>query len=410
MIERTYHWKTILRTTGVLLASACLALTATTARAAVGFKTENGWGFSSDGFINVFAVDQVSDTPPAGVAADPLSPATKENTFRIRTGLLPGLIAFNLEAPEMDGLKLRSRVGFYPQIQNQAGNRVLPFGGQIDLREAFFTVDGSFGQILAGRALNLYQGKNILTDLTLFSVGVQGAAVGAGGTTAGRIGYGYVYTSFGAQFRYTTPDLSGLKLAVQVGDPNAIGGDLAAGGPVFAETRYPELESEISYSRKHGDLGVQAWLSGMWQKAYAATGDSATAVGGAGGIGMNAAGFDVLASGFYGKALGSFFMLSLDALDATGEERKGGGFLVQGAYTLGKTKLGLSYGQNVKKETAADVGTSQVDTRRSITGAVYHDVNAALKLVAEYTWSQTKWFGGADQATNTMALGAFLFW
>ena len=406
MAENMYSSRSFLRAAALALTSAALALGAGPARAAVGFKTDAGWGFSTDGFINVFAVDQFSELPRVPPAAqDPLSPTTDKNTFRIRTGLLPGLIAFNTESPDLDGLKLRSRVGFYPQIQNQAGNRVTPFGSQIDLREAFFTVDASWGQVLAGRALNLFQGKNILTDYTLFSVGVAGNQIAAGGTTAGRIGYGYVYTSFGAQARYTTPDMSGLKIALQVGDPNAIG--------TFTETRYPDLEAEVSYAHKYGDLGVQAWIAGMWQNAYAAgTNTSVDAVGGAAGLGMNMGGLDLLASGFYGKGLGSLFMLQIDSVDGAGTARKSNGFLVQGAYTFAKaTKVGLSYGQNSLEQTGADAGNGQFKTRRSVTGGLYHDVNSALKLIAEYTWSQSSYQdSGPSQATNTIALGAFLFW
>ncbi len=409
------------RSIAIATVSLTFLLFAKAADASVGFKAENGWAFSTDGFINAFAVDQFGNSgpQPANTAADALGPTTDHNTFRVRTGLLPGLIAFNVASPDIGGLKLAARVGFYPQIQTN-GSRVLSpsgnapaFGSQIDLREAFFTVDGSFGQFLAGRALNLFQGKNILTDMTLFGVGVQGAAIGNGGTTAGRIGYGYDYTSFGAQFRYTTPDLSGLKLALQIGDPNTIDGVLA-GGPSATEVRMPELEAEISYAGKSGDVGIQAWVSGLVQKAWVPTGGDVTAAGGAGGVGLSLGGLDLLGSGFYGKGLGSIYMLQLDALDSAGKERDSGGFLAQAAYTVGATKFGVSYGQNMKKETDADAAaratSAEIDTRRSITGGLYHNINSALKLVAEYTWTQTKWFGGADRSSSVVALGGFLSW
>jgi hypothetical protein len=400
------------------------------ARAAVGFKADSGWEASFDGFVNAFAVNQFASDLPTGanLAVDALGASTKDNTFRLRTGLLPGLFGFNAASPDFNGIKVKARIGLYPQIQaNQS--RVLStapaspaFGAQIDLREAFFTVDGSFGQFLAGRALNLFQGKNILTDMTLFGVGVQGNAIGNGGTTAGRIGYGYNYTSFGAQFRYTTPDLSGFKLAVQVGDPNTIDGLLAGppggpGGPVYTDTRLPEVEAELSYSGKSGSTSYQFWVNGMAQKNWLpGTDTSVTAAGGAAGVGANFSGFELLGSGFYGQALGSFFMLQFDALDAVGKERTTQGFLGQAAYTAGSTKIGVSYGQNMLKETDDDAARRAagtvvgIDTRRSATVGLYHDVNAALKLVAEYTWVQTKWFDGTEHTSSLIALGGFVFW
>ncbi len=393
------------------IAAAALALGAPAARAAEGFKTADGWGVSFDGFVNAFAVDQFGSAAPANTAVDPLmSGASDQNSFRLRTGLLPGLFAFNAEAPEVDGLKVKSRVGFYPQINN-SGNRE-QFGAQVDLREAFVTVDGAFGQVLAGRALNLFQGENILTDMTLFGVGTQGPVAG-GGTTAGRIGYGYVYTSFGAQMRYTTPDLSGFKLAVALGDPNDIGGATAA--DTATELRSPDMEAELSWTGKAGGVGVHAWLSGIYQEAwFVATARGVVAEGGAAGVEATAGGLDLLASGFYGKGIGTFFMLDYDALDATGQARTSQGYLLQAAYTVGTTKLGVSYGQNSKDETAADAAVrstaAEIDTRRSVTVGVYHDLTKFLKLVAEYTRAQTTWFGGASQDANVFALGGFFLW
>jgi hypothetical protein len=39
-------------------------------------------------------------------------------------------------------------------------------------------------------------------------------------------------------------------------------------------------------------------------------------------------------------------------------------------------------------------GESQIETRRSWTGGLYHDLNANLKLVAEYTHASSDWLGG----------------
>ena len=395
------------RSMAIAIVSLTLLLFARAADASVGFKADSGWAFSTDGFINAFAVDQFgTEKQPAGIVPDTTHPVedTTHNVFRLKTGLLPGLIAFNVESPDLDGLKLKGRVGFYPQINNNGANRN-SINPNVDLREAFVTIDGSFGQVLAGRAINLYQSKNILTDMTLFGVGALGSL--SGDVTIGRIGFGYLYPSFGAQMRYTTPDFSGLKFALQVGDPNAIMGT--------GEHRLPEFEGEISYAAKAGGVAYQAWVEGIFQKTHNVTaGNDATGAGGAAGVGASFSGLDLLASGFYGQALGSWLIFAVDALDAAGKERKSGGFLAQATYAIGATKLGVSYGQNTMQETASDTATraagAQLDTRRSIVGGLYHDVNKNLKLVAEYTWLQTKWFNDATQHANVAALGGFFFW
>jgi hypothetical protein len=404
------HRETIRRPAiATALIAAALALVARPARAAVQFKSTDGWEVSFDGFVNAFAANERGALPPEGVEADPLLPADDRNAFRVRTGLLPGLFAFNVVAPTTNGLDLKARVGLYPQINNS--NTRNEFGSQIDLREIYFTVDGRFGQVLLGRALNLYQGRNILTDMSLFGVGMQGA-VSAGGTTLGRIGYGYLYAQFGAQLRYTTPDLAGVKLAVALVDPSRISG----AGVAASETRRPGLEAEASFTRKLGDATVQAWLSGLEQQAWIPDGPSKTALGWAAGAGVRVGGLELLASGFGGKALGTALLLDSDSLDAGGAARRSLGVLGQVAYTLGATKLGVSYGQNTMAETDGEAaarqsgGEAALRARRSFTGGVYHDLSKNLKVVAEYTHASSRWFGSKTQDADVIALGGFFFW
>ena len=63
--------------------------------------------------------------------------------------------------------------GFAPQIQC-GGQAHDCFGAQIDMRQVFLTVGGTWGQILAGREIGLFNRQNILTDQTLFGVGATG--------------------------------------------------------------------------------------------------------------------------------------------------------------------------------------------------------------------------------------------
>lgn len=392
----------------VLAMMACIFVTVTPAHSKLAIGTSNGWEFSTDGFINTFAVMEDSETAPAGTTGGILE-SSDEGSFRIRTGLLPGLLAFNVKAPSTNGIDVAARVGFYPQIQDSAHSRA-EFSSQIDLREAFLTADGAFGQVLAGRALHLYQGKNVLNDMTLFGAGVQGAYNG-GGTTLGYIGCGYIYTNFGAQIRYTSPDLSGVKLAFSLNDPSQIDGDAGS----YTITESPGYEGEISYAGKVGSAALQAWLSGMSQSADNGT-ESVTASGIAGGVGVDVAGVHVLVSGFSGKGNGSLIMMFNDAVDSAGEEREAVGLLGNVAYTIrGKTKIGIQYGQTTFDETEADEadragGTAHIEKQSAMTLGVYHDITANWKVMAEYTKATMEWFDGSDQSSNIYAVGTFFVW
>jgi len=395
------------------------------------------WSFSTDGFLNAFYVyedaDEVSGGTP-GVANGGFGLISAGKSSTIRTGLLPGLLAFNIKAPESRGITVTSRVGFYPQIQN--GGTRSDFDVQVDTRELWFAADGAFGQVLAGKSLNLFQAKSILTDMTLFGVGSTGGpkannlpqAPGGSGTTLGHIGSGYLYAQFGPNIRYTTPDLGGLKVAVSLVDPSAIGSLVVNGtpiGPLATKTETPGVEAEVSYATKFKGGTAQAWVSGLYQRAKFADGDNTgtaavgskvTARGVSGGAQVAFAGAELTATGFTGRALGSVLLLDLDSLDAAGEERKSSGFLVQGTYTIAptSTKLGINYGMNIMDETARDAadraaGTSALENRSGLTLGVYQNITPSWQVMAEYTRTTAEWFSGAEQESNVFAVGTFFF-
>jgi hypothetical protein len=382
-----------------------------------------GWQFSTDGFLNAFYVYEDADARPAGTVGGIIA-AGKSST--IRTGLLPGLIAFNVKAPTTKGIDITARVGFYPQIQNgdnafAAGTRRTNFSSQIDTRELWVAADGAFGQVLAGKALNLFQGKSILTDMTLFGVGATGGPA-SGGTTLGHIGTGYLYAQFGPNIRYTTPDFGGLKVALSLTDPSIIQGDAKAD---VRET--PGLEGEISYATKFKDVAVQAWVNGLYQNAKrnaapasgttpAVSALDVTASGVSGGAQVSYAGAEFTTSGFTGKGLGSFLLLDIDSLDAVGKERKSSGFLVQGTYKIAATdtKLGINYGQNMMDETANDTATRAAGARikdmSALTFGVYQNITPSWQVMAEYTRTTNTWFNSAEMNSDVFAVGTFFFW
>lgn len=414
-----------------LAAALLLAATAGAAKAEItlaGSKDDaKSWQFSTDGFLNTFYVFEDGDARPAGVIGGTIAAGKSSG---IRTGLLPGLIAFNVKAPTHKGIDLSARVGFYPQIQN-AGTRT-NFNSQIDTRELWVAANGAFGQVLAGKALNLFQGKSILTDMTLFGVGATGGP-NSPGTTLGHIGTGYLYAQFGPNIRYTSPDLNGLKFAVSLVDPSKIAGDVAA-----TVKESPGVEAEISYTTKFTGGTAQAWVNGLYQNAkrnaapavaatpatefaLATPGTPAlaaldvTAVGVSGGAQVTFGGAELLASGFTGKGLGSILLLDIDSLDATGKERTSSGFLVQGTYKIAATdtKLGVNYGMNIMDETANDSATRAAGARikdaSSLTFGVYQNITPSWQVMAEYTHTTNTWFNDAEQKANAVSVGTFFF-
>jgi len=401
---------------GFLGFAALLLVASTPAKAAFVVGGENGWQMSYDGMINVFMVydakDQLQDRNGNVLPAADTGVASERQSFRIRTGLLPSIFAFNVKSPTIDGVDYAARIGLYPQVQNN-GTRTglgpgspIDSGTSIDIREVFFTADGKFGQFLVGRALNLYQGKNILTDMTLIGNGVPLNMTG-GGVDLGHIGYGYLYTSFGPQFRYTTPDMSGLKVAFAIADPSQIGG---------AQTiNQPRFETEISYAKEFGGVKISSWLSALYQEAkFNGSGHKVSSIGGAGGVQAWMGPVEMLLSGFGGKGLGmTLIQDDGSALDADLKERTSFGGLVHASYTIGKAKLGAQYGINYADKTDRDqatVGFSGIKSKQAVTGGCYYSVNKYLTLVGEYTWARDSYYDSARQTQNIVSLGTVFVW
>src|SRR5437879_1972130 len=194
-----------------LLLLAVAVLLPAAASAQLTMQMSNGWSFSFAGNVNAFWVftSQTNSGP---------------KNSSVRTGLLPAFATFEARGKEA-GLNLSVHFGFAPQINNgflsgqpdTSGATHDQFGAQIDMRQVYLTVgfkDGS--QILAGRELALFGRQNILNDMTLFGVGAVGVGGGgSGGTTLGRIGYGYIYPNFNAQITYSTkPGQAQLSVGV----------------------------------------------------------------------------------------------------------------------------------------------------------------------------------------------------
>ena len=77
-----------------------------------------------------------------------------------------------------ENLDLGVHFGFAPQIET--GGHYASFfgsqaaGAQIDMRQVYLTAGGTWGQLLMGKELGLFQRGNILNDMTLLGVGVGG--------------------------------------------------------------------------------------------------------------------------------------------------------------------------------------------------------------------------------------------
>jgi hypothetical protein len=421
-----------------LLAIASIAVMPTSAQAqALTMQMGNGWSFSFSGNVNAFLLYQFSNVGDSGrVINGGLTPVEGTNP-RIRTGLLPAFATFDVRGKE-GPFDLGVHFGFAPEIQNGGGTLGnihdnfgdgTQAGAQIDMRQVYLTFGGTWGQILAGREIGLFDRQNILQDMTLFGTGASGGNIGASGNTLGRIGYGYVYPNFVPQITYSTPATNPVTWAIGIFDPSAVGGT-GVGTSAFIYNRTPRVETELAWTGTMGGgqpaastNAVMAWLGGLWQEAYSAPsgGTSVTSVGGDAGVKLNFSQVSIVGAGYVGKGIGSTLLLtSALATDAAGDARTSYGGYGQIVFKIDSHwSIGGSFGGSFLSATNADNadvvnGPLLLKSNIDGSGILTYQWTKALRWVAEYDWTQSENQGSAISpaqsiAANQLASGFMLF-
>jgi hypothetical protein len=305
----------------------------------------------------------------------------KSRTYsNVRTGLLPAFATFEARGKEA-GMNLAVHIGFAPQIQNP-GNAHDGFQNpnRIDMRQVYLTIGGEWGQILAGRELALFERQAILNDQTLFGVGAVGGVQG-GGTTLGRIGYGYIYPNFNAQLTYSTSPKNPAQLSIGLFQPSVLPNG-------YTQTKMPRVEAEVTWHQTSGKQKYTVWAGGLWQSTSHLTQDSSvSSVGGNAGVRLDMEELSVVVTGYIGSGIGTTLGFGGDALANGRNKRKSDGGYAQIGYTFNKkTTFAGSWGFGRLKgagATSADGTDGPIGQVQMYTVGIYHQWTKSLKLVFE---------------------------
>ncbi len=360
---------------------------ASAAEAQLTMQMSNGWTFTFGGNVNAFLVYEKEDEDGATVTPGGVVGTSADGATRIRTGLLPAFAVFDAKGKE-GNTDLGVHFGFAPQIQ--CG--VVPtttqvvhdcFGAQIDMRQVYMTVGGAWGQILAGRELGLFGRQNILTDQTLFGVGATGGQL-SGGTTLGRIGFGYIYPQFKAQMTFSTPAGRPFQLSVGLFDP--------ASNPPYNTVELPRLEAEGVWSSGN----TKFWVGGLLQNnsTPSPADESVTSWGGSGGIRFGSPSFSLTASGYYGKGLGTTLLYTLGngtaGTGAGGDDlRTSYGGIGQVTFTPANSKVTVAGSWGISLLQNADAELDFTTKNWLASGGIYYQATKSLKAVGEFNYAVT---------------------
>jgi len=391
---------------------------ASVAEAQLTMQMSNGWSFTFSGNVNAFAIYESTSESGGTLGAPGGLIGIGGKGFNVRTGLLPAFAVLDAKGKE-GSTDLGVHFGFAPQIQC-GGQAHDCFGAQIDMRQVYLTVGGSWGQILAGREIGLFNRQNILTDQTLFGVGATGG-INGGGTTLGRIGFGYIYPNFVAQMTYSTPAGKPGQLSIGLFQPSALNSDA---GTAYGETQVPRLEAEGTY--KTGS--VLLWVNGTAQNAKNPVADETkTAVGAGGGFRFGKTTFSLTGSGYWGKGIGTTLQFNgVGGCDAVagcgpvqgigvgsdGELRDSYGFIGQLTFTPANSKVTVagSYGSSFLKSTDGEPTAFKTENSL-ISGGIYYQATKSLKVVGEgnYAWTKEHEADTDKNKTFAPAFGLMLF-
>jgi len=396
------------------VASAALVLGASSANAGI-IIPAGEWTLDVNGNVNVYASYVSADDAnavPGGLAAK--KSGNVDDTQSINTGLLPAWLGFTGTTRQND-LDVSFTISMQPGV---SGNDVAGDAGVTLWRQAFLTFgDKSWGTVKMGKDLGVFAGNAILNDMTLLGVGGGASTKSGAATSLGGIGTGYVYPSWKGQITYTTPNMNGFTATAGIFNPNQH-------GDASVSTVYQDrfgLEGQIQYEFSNGKV----WASGAsYEYQDGNTGSyvswDATAVDA--GAAVNFGNVGLVAYYYSGQGVGATMFGGYDGstdtspgggiagVAANGAERDSQGGYIQATYVIPTgTKLGVAYGTSQLDTAGADVATSVLDENNRWTVGAYHPLTKHLNLVAEYNAIESKSHSGITNESDTMSLGAILF-
>jgi hypothetical protein len=259
-------------------------------------------------------------------------------------------------------------------------------------------------------------------------LGVGSGAGGAGSSTLGRIGSGYLYADWKAQIAYTTPNFNGFEATAAITE--------ATGQFDNSNLGY---EGKASYSFAANDMTGKIWVGGKTTKIQTRlNGASAVAANGLYGVAavpstaitefdaeaveiggkLGFSGAELVGYYYDGKNADSGIGTAINTIGLLGNnaafgQRDNRGGYVQATYVLPtKTKIGASWGKNEIKMNAAAADLRDNEREAWILGA-YHPLTKHVNLVAEYNHleatSAAAAAGAQEGKAKTMSLGAILF-
>jgi len=390
------------------VAGAVLAMSASAANAGI-IIPAGEWTLDVNGNVNAFAImgKAKDNNTITGGLANTKDTTGESNGQGINTGLLPAWLGFTGTTRQND-----TDVSFTISMQPNVSDNAISGDVKVPLfRQANVTFgDKSWGSIKLGKDIGIFASNAILNDMTLLGVGAGGAMSG-GSTTLGGIGTGYIYAGWKGQVAYTTPNFNGFTATVGITNPNQ---GISQNGVTFQtglnQDRFG-FEGQANYAFAADNFSGKVWVGGATYKVKSTSAIEYSAT--AADIGLNLNAGNVGLTGYYyaGEGAGSY-MFHSNSVSTTGQKRDSDGGYLQATYVLPtKTKVGLAYGVSKLDLASGESASGSIIFKENerTTFGLYHPLTKHLNLVGEYNNVESKAHGGTKNTSQTVSLGAILF-
>jgi hypothetical protein len=407
------------------------SLCPSTARAELVLYDSNGWRFFTAGRVEGHYQLILGDGDP--ISHNRLVGGQIQNTVtqdennklvdsRIRSGFVGSQIDFGVGNKLSETVDAKGVVGIWVNgIDSNKGTP--PLTKDVDVREAWGSIDGNFGRFVFGRAFSIFGSASGEVNNYAFAYAVGHPCLADTSTIAcGSVGAGPLYAGFNAQLRYESPRLAGFELQVSLEDPSSL--------PDYHITRLPRFEGEIGYQAQFsGDTQLVIKGQGLAQELgkLNATRDgtvSTTAWGVMGAARLELGSIKVGGGAWTGRGLGTHNALQQDdqakplAHDLPGgnfpgdELRSFRGFFGNVVLDYQGSALAVGGGGAFVQETVSDAAAISTSLLRQ--NVEYHAVFTqrihSIVLSAEVMHWHSLWYLGETQSLNFIGAGSTFIW
>ncbi|MES1206356.1 MAG: porin [Pseudomonadota bacterium] len=330
-------------------------------------------------------------------------------SMRLRSGFVPNVFGLGLRRQLSERTQLKVFVAFWATIESEGQRKTQQI--YTDAREGYVKVEGPWGSLLAGRALDLFSRGATENDFLYghgFSLGFPGN-IDSNGPTAGLISFGVMAAFFAPGLVYATPSLGGLQLTAGVYDATPLPGGYEA-------TRYARPEGELTYDWKGKSAKLHLFFNAMYQDVYrSGSNNKATAHGLGYGGRVEVGPVHLGVAGHRGPGLGLAYALQPGAVSVseTFELRTFDGYsgLLQFVTSRFDFNVGAGMSRCFLLETdRMNPITSILDRQIGYSAAIVFHQSENLHFSIDFLRGDARWSLGEKQVFNFVNTGVVATW